>query len=205
MQLVGDVERERALVTEERVVAGVRRGRKVVGRLSEMRRQEVAQRAARGRESRGDGGKQGERVDTCTFPCPAARNHCALGSNAPGDPEGAHQMPGNDYDPAVYGTTIADDYDDMYESAFDTAGAVDFLAELAGRGGVLEFGVGTGRLAVPLAQRGLRVHGVDASEPMIAKMLTKPGGEQIVTTVGDFSAVEVGNDFSLVVLAINTI
>src|SRR5439155_25785741 len=77
--------------------------------------------------------------------------------------------------------------------------------ELAQGGAVLEFGVGTGRLAVPLASRGLRVHGVDASTSMTDKMLKKVGGDAVEVTIGDFASVTVGDEFALVVLAVNTI
>lgn len=73
-------------------------------------------------------------------------------------------------DAARYGESFADVYDDWYGGAFDTDGAVELLATLAGDGPVLELGVGTGRLAVPLAQRGLSVVGVDASESMLDKL-----------------------------------
>jgi SAM-dependent methyltransferase len=109
------------------------------------------------------------------------------------------------YDPTAYGAHIADDYDAMYEHAFDTDGAVAVLADLADGGPVLEFGVGTGRLALPLAARDLEVHGVDASNEMLDKLRAKPGGEQVSTSVGDFATVRVDGSFRLVVLAINTV
>ena len=112
-----------------------------------------------------------------------------------------------EYDPTEYGTHIAADYDEIYGMAFDTEGAVARLAELAGDGPVLELGVGTGRLALPLAARGLKVHGVDSSAEMLELLHAKPGGEAVTTTLGDFSDVSVGRpaEFSLVVLAVNTI
>ena len=82
---------------------------------------------------------------------------------------------------------------------------VDFLAALAGDGAALEFGIGTGRVAVPLSQRGVRVHGIDLSEAMVAKLREKPGAEQIGTSIGDFSSVRVDEPFSLVYLVFNTI
>ena len=112
-----------------------------------------------------------------------------------------------EYDPAEYGTHVAADYDEIYGAAFDTVGAVSRLAELAGSGPILELGVGTGRLAIPLAERGLTVHGVDSSVEMLELLRAKPGGEAVATTLGDFSDVVVGRpaQFSLVVLAVNTI
>jgi SAM-dependent methyltransferase len=112
-----------------------------------------------------------------------------------------------EYDPTEYGTHIAADYDEIYGAAFDTVGAVSRLADLAGNGPILELGVGTGRLALPLAERGLAVHGVDSSAEMLELLRAKPGGEAVATTLGDFSDVVVGRpaEFSLVVLAVNTI
>ena len=112
-----------------------------------------------------------------------------------------------EHDAAEYGSFIADDYDTIYGNAFDTENAVDRLAELADGGPVLELGVGTGRLALPLVERGLTVHGIDGSEEMLDLLRQKPGGERISTTVGDFSTVrlEPPAQFSLVVLAVNTI
>jgi Methyltransferase domain len=89
------------------------------------------------------------------------------------------------------------------------AGAVDpvveFLAELAGTGGALEFGIGTGRIALPLAQRGLPVHGIELSKAMVAKMRAKPGGEDIGVAIGDFATTTVDRTFSVVYLVWNTI
>ena len=75
---------------------------------------------------------------------------------------------------------------------------VDFLAALAGDGDALEFGIGTGRVALPLARRGVRVHGIDLSKAMVAKLREKPGAEQIGTTIGDFATTRVEGTFSLV-------
>lgn len=93
-----------------------------------------------------------------------------------------------DYDPTAYGGAVADVYDELYDSLFDTDGAVRCLRELAGTGSVLELGVGTGRLALPLAAGGLRVHGVDASEEMLARLRAKLGGSQVDATLADFSS-----------------
>jgi SAM-dependent methyltransferase len=82
---------------------------------------------------------------------------------------------------------------------------VDFLAELAGDGAALELGIGTGRIALPLAQRGVRVHGIDLSEAMVAKLREKPGGENIDVTIGDFATTKVEGTFSLAYLVFNTI
>jgi len=82
---------------------------------------------------------------------------------------------------------------------------VTFLRDLAGGGAALEFGIGTGRIALPLSQRGVPVHGIDLSEAMVAKMSTRPGASDVGVTVGDFSTTKVDGDFSLVYLVANTI
>lgn len=83
--------------------------------------------------------------------------------------------------------------------------AVDFLAALAGDGRALELGVGTGRIALPLAARGIPVHGIDLSEAMLARLRAKPGGDGIGLTVGDFSTARVNGRFRLAYLVFNTI
>src|SRR5881227_3040569 len=83
--------------------------------------------------------------------------------------------------------------------------AVDFLAALAGDGGALELGIGTGRIALPLAARGVRVHGIDLSTAMVARLRAKPGAEAVGVTVGDFATAKVDGTFALVYLVINTI
>jgi len=82
---------------------------------------------------------------------------------------------------------------------------VNFLADLAGDGGALEFGIGTGRIALPLSQRGVRVHGIDNSAAMIARLQAKTGADAIGVTVGDFATSRVGETFRLVYLVYNTI
>ncbi len=110
-----------------------------------------------------------------------------------------------DYDPTVYGAKIADDYDRLYDGLLDTDEAVACLAELAGGGPVLELGIGTGRLALPLAARGLTVRGVESSPAMVDQLRARPGGADIDVFVGDFADVAVPGPFALVVLALNTI
>ncbi len=109
------------------------------------------------------------------------------------------------YDPTAYGTEIADEYDELYDDMFETDTAVACLTELAAGGPVLELGIGTGRLALPLARTGLEVHGVEASEEMVALLRAKPGGADMPVVVGDFAEVSVPGTFSLVILAVNTI
>jgi hypothetical protein len=91
---------------------------------------------------------------------------------------------------------------------FDTAvvgPAVERLAELAGDGGALEFAIGTGRIALPLAERGVRVAGIDNSEAMLGRLREKPGAERIEAVVGDMAATRLDGEFSIVYLVFNTI
>ena len=82
---------------------------------------------------------------------------------------------------------------------------VDVLAELAGDGAALEFAIGTGRIALPLAARGVPVAGIDLSEPMVAHLRAKPGGDAIDVTIGDMTTTRVDGSFSVVYLVYNTI
>src|SRR6185295_7418648 len=91
----------------------------------------------------------------------------------------------SDYSASTYGDRIADSYDERH-SPPATAACIDFLASLAGRGPALELGIGTGRVALPLAARGVDVRGIDSSKKMVAKMRAKKGGKRIPVTIGDF-------------------
>jgi SAM-dependent methyltransferase len=82
---------------------------------------------------------------------------------------------------------------------------VDFLADLARGGAALELGIGTGRIALPLAARGIRVEGIDLSPDMVAQLRAKPGGADIPVTIGDFASTRVGDGFSLAYIVFNTI
>src|ERR687894_2272206 len=82
---------------------------------------------------------------------------------------------------------------------------VDLLVELAGSGRALELGIGTGRIAVPLAQRGVPVHGIELSKAMVARLRAKPGGKDIGVTIGDFATTTVDGTFSVAYLVFNTI
>ncbi len=82
---------------------------------------------------------------------------------------------------------------------------VDFLAGLARGGRALELGIGTGRIALPLARRGVPVHGIELSNAMAARLRAKPGGEKIGVTIGDFATASVGGTFSVAYLVFNTI
>ena len=107
-----------------------------------------------------------------------------------------------------FGEAIAARYDDD-TSDLSTPQAVDpivdFLAELAGDGAALELGIGTGRIAVPLARRGVPVHGIDLSAAMVERLRAKPGAEQIGVTLGDFASARVERTFRLAYLVFNTI
>ncbi len=112
-------------------------------------------------------------------------------------------MPQNYFD-----ARIAAGYDTKWAHLAEPAvvdPAVDFLAELAGGGSALELGIGTGRLALPLVERGVSVHGIELSPDMVAQLRSKPGGEAIAVTVGDFATTEVGETFQLAYLVRNTI
>ena len=103
-----------------------------------------------------------------------------------------------------YDDWVAEFYDTWFADWYDGAGTVDRLAELAGGGPVLELGIGTGRVALPLVRRGIEVHGVDASDAMVARLRAKPGGESIPVAIGDFGEVAVGGRFSLVFVTAGT-
>lgn len=110
----------------------------------------------------------------------------------------------SDYTTSTYGDRIAEVYDELYGGMFDVEATVALLAELAGGGPALELGIGTGRVALPLAARGVPVHGIDASEAMVARLRAKPGGTAIPVTMGDFADVPVEGVFSLVFVVFNT-
>jgi SAM-dependent methyltransferase len=107
-----------------------------------------------------------------------------------------------------FGEHIAKNYDESAAQMFEPAKVdpvVDFIADLAFDKAALEFGIGTGRIALPLAQRGIRVHGIDLSEAMVARLQAKPGTDQIRVTVGDFATTTVNGPFSVAYLVFNTI
>jgi len=107
-----------------------------------------------------------------------------------------------------FGEEVAAEYDMSAAEMFDPGvldPAVDFLAALAGDGAALELGIGTGRVALPLSERGVRVSGIDLSESMVARLREKPGGGEIEVAIGDFSTTKVEGAFSLAYLVFNTI
>jgi SAM-dependent methyltransferase len=92
----------------------------------------------------------------------------------------------------------------MYEPAVLDP-AVSFLADLAGDGAALELGIGTGRIALPLSQRGVHVHGIELSPAMVEQLRAKPGADGIGVTIGDFATTKVDGTFTLAYLVFNTI
>ncbi len=107
-----------------------------------------------------------------------------------------------DYQDSTYGDRISEIYDEEY-GEYDPA-MIDLLYELAGSGPALELGIGTGRVALPLMERGVLVQGIDASEMMVAKMREKPGGKKIEVHIGSFAQFKFENRFSLVYVVVNT-
>lgn len=103
-----------------------------------------------------------------------------------------------------FGEAVAARYDER-TAGMATAEAVDLIADLAGDGPAVEFGIGTGRIALPVAARGVSVSGIDLSEAMVARLRAKPGGDTVAVTVGDFATAKVEGPFSLVYLVANTI
>ena len=111
------------------------------------------------------------------------------------------------HDDGYFGERVAARYDDdaaIFEPAVVDP-VVDLLVELAGRGRALELGIGTGRIALPLARRGVQVHGIELSNAMAAKLRAKPGGQEIGVTIGDFATTTVDGTFSVAYLVFNTI
>jgi hypothetical protein len=103
---------------------------------------------------------------------------------------------------------VAERYEQLWPELFasDVVGpTVDCLCELARGGACLEFGIGTGRIGIPLSQRGVRVHGIELAQSMVRRLRAQPGGEDLAVTIGDFATTSVGGEFSLVYLLRNTI
>ena len=111
-------------------------------------------------------------------------------------------------DDGYFDDRVASRYDESSADMFDPAvvePAVDFLAEIAGSGRALELGIGTGRIALPLARRAVPVHGIELSKAMLERLCAKPGAEDIDVTIGDFATTRVDGWFSLAYLVFNTI
>ncbi len=113
-----------------------------------------------------------------------------------------------DPDDGYFDEAVAARYDESSADMFDPAvvdPAVDLLVQLAGEGRALELGIGTGRIAVPLARRGVPVHGIEMSKAMVARLRTKPGAGEIGVTIGDFATTTVEGTFAVAYLVFNTI
>src|SRR4029077_2585464 len=126
----------------------------------------------------------------------AAASTPALGSRFMDDPDG------------YFGEPVAASYDDPSDRMFQPEAvdsAVSLLAELAGDGAALELAIGTGRIGLPLSQRGIPVHGVELSTAMAARLRAKPGGDAIDVTIGDMATTRVAGTFTLAYLVFNTI
>ena len=108
-----------------------------------------------------------------------------------------------EYTQRTYGEEWAAEYDSIH-GELDPTQAVETLVDLAGGRPVLELAIGTGRIALPLKERGVEIHGVDISDAMVAQ-LRKKGGDEIPVTMGNFAEVDFGGEFPLIFLAFNTI
>lgn len=110
-----------------------------------------------------------------------------------------------DYEPVrSFGAEHAEAYDVLAQRGDEDA-AVAFLEPLAGSGPTLELAIGTGRIALPLAARGIRVDGIDISPHMVARLRAKPGGDQMSVTMGDFADVAVSGTYRLIFIVFNSL
>lgn len=112
-----------------------------------------------------------------------------------------------DSESSIYGDRWAEIYDEVHHELSDPAHVdpiVDVLVELTGGGRALELGIGTGRIALPLASRGVEVYGIDASRAMVEQLRKMPGGAAIPVVLGDFSDVGVEGEYSLIFVVFNT-
>lgn len=108
----------------------------------------------------------------------------------------------------VFDESVAPTYDADSPEMFDPevlGPTVERLAELADGGAALELAIGTGRVALPLSERGVEVHGIDISTAMVAELRKKPGGDRIPVTIGDMATTRLGRTFRLVYIPFNTI
>lgn len=112
----------------------------------------------------------------------------------------------DEYTSSTYGERIADIYDARYDDVLgdDVAPAVSFLRELVGDGPALELGIGTGRIALPLREAGVEVHGIDTSPAMVERLRAKPGGADVPVTMVDFRDFALAQRFRLVYVVFNT-
>jgi hypothetical protein len=114
---------------------------------------------------------------------------------------------GSEYESSTYGDLIADIYDELHGDvpfSGDVSTTVAFLRDLAGDGPMLELGIGTGRVALPLLEAGVDVAGIDASRAMVGKLSAKPGGDRIAVEIRDFAAFELGRRFRAIYVVFNT-
>jgi SAM-dependent methyltransferase len=117
-------------------------------------------------------------------------------------PIDARRMPG--FEPKTYGDHIASVYDEREANVVVDETLLRFLKNLAGKGPALEFGIGTGRVALPFSAKGVRVDGVDASRAMVAELRKKPHGRDLRVKVGNMATVDMGTRYSLVYVVFNT-
>ena len=109
-----------------------------------------------------------------------------------------------DYEPIMsFGADVSELYRDLQRG--DEIAAVEFLARLAGNGPALELAIGTGRIALPLAARGIRVEGIDISPAMVDQLRAKPGGDKIPVVIGDFADVPASGTYRLIYVVWNTL
>lgn len=111
-------------------------------------------------------------------------------------------MPG--FEPSTYGEHIASVYDEREAEMVVEEAQLRFLKQLAGKGPALEFGIGTGRVAIPLSEKGVRVEGVDASRAMVAELRKKPQGRVFRVKIGNMARADMGTRYSLVYVVFNT-
>ena len=108
-----------------------------------------------------------------------------------------------EYNESTFGDRFSSVYDEWFSEFEDST--IQTLAELTHGGRALELGIGTGRIALPLSERGIDVQGIDASQSMLAKLKAKPGGEIIPVSLGNFADVDVEGQFDLIFVVFNTI
>jgi SAM-dependent methyltransferase len=108
-----------------------------------------------------------------------------------------------DYEPIMSFEDVSEMYRDLQRG--DEIAAVAFLEQLAGRGPALELAIGTGRIALPLAARGIHVDGIDISPAMVDQLRAKPGGDKIPVVIGDFADVPVSGTYRLIFVVWNTL
>ncbi len=109
------------------------------------------------------------------------------------------------YEPKAYGEVWAAEYDELFPAGPNVEEIATFVTDFAAGGRVLEFGIGSGRVALELAPRGVEVHGIDASQAMVERLRSKPGGADIPVVIGDMTSVRVNGEFAVVLLVFNTI